>query len=132
MTHSLSAAMFVAILAPVVLFILLWPKAMGTQRKNCALLDSSSCFRRNPCFAFPNSGNPHLFGAVWLVEIDNAAFSRILAYWIVVPLFGIVAAFFAFSTKYYKKLLAVPTFLLAMWVFVPLVCTQGYLGWRSS
>ena len=44
-----------------------------------------------------------------------------------IPLFGIVAAFFVFSKKQYKKFLALPSFLLVMWVFVPLIFTQGWL-----
>ncbi|HSV49775.1 MAG TPA: hypothetical protein VLH35_05620, partial [Candidatus Acidoferrales bacterium] len=41
--------------------------------------------------------------------------------------FGVTAAFIAFSKQYYKKFLARPTFLLAIWVFIPLICTQTYL-----
>ena len=46
---------------------------------------------------------------------------------VVLPLFGITAAFFVFSKKYYKKFLVLPTLLLALWVFLPLILTQGYL-----
>ena len=127
LTHSLSSAMFIGILAPVVLFILLWPKAMGTQRKTVLYWVLPMVFGAILVSPFLVQAVPTYLAQYGSAEIDNAAFSRILAYWIVAPLFLIVAAFFAFSTKYYKKLLALPTFLLAMWVFVPLVCTQGYL-----
>jgi hypothetical protein len=123
LTHSLSAAMFVAILAPVVLFVLLWPKTMGTERKSVIYWIV-----------------PVVFGAIlvspFLLQVipqylaqysSDANLSKLLPFWLVVPLFGVVAVFFGFSLKYYKKWLTVPTFLLAMWVFVPLIFTQGYI-----
>jgi hypothetical protein len=127
LTHSLSSVMFIAVLAPVVLFVLLWPKAMGTQRRTVLYWVLPMVFGAILVSPFLVQAVPTYLAQYGSAEIDNAAFSRILAYWIVAPLFLIVGAFFAFSTKYYKKLLALPTFLLAMWVFVPLVCTQGYL-----
>jgi hypothetical protein len=123
LTHSLSALVFVGMFAPVVLFVLLWPKTMGTPRKSIIYWIL-----------------PIIFGAVlispFLIKViplyivlygSESSLSQILPYWIVIPLFGIVVAFFAFSIKYYKKILALPTFLLAMWVFIPLISTQGYL-----
>jgi len=127
LTHSLSSAMVVGILAPVVLFMLLWPKALGESRRTVLYWVLPVVFGAVLVSPFLIQAVPTYLAQYGSAEIDNAAFSRILAYWIVIPLFGIVAAFFAFSTKYYKKWLALPTFLLAMWVFVPLVCTQGYL-----
>jgi hypothetical protein len=123
LTHSLSSVMFIGMFAPVILFVLLWPKTMGTSRHSVhhwilpivfgAILVSP--FLVNAALAYWNGYN----------SVTSA--SQILPYWIVIPLFGITAGFFAFSTKYYKKFLAFPTFLLAMWAFVPLICTQGYL-----
>lgn len=127
LTHSLSSAMFVGIAAPVVLFVLLWPKSIGVPRRALLYWVLPIVFGALLVSPFLVQAVPTYLAQYGSAEIDNAAFSRILAYWIVIPLFGVVAAFFAFSTKYYKKLLALPTFLLAMWVFVPLVCTQGYL-----
>jgi len=127
LTHSLSSAMIVGILAPVVLFVVLWPKSMGVSRRMVLYWILPVVFGALLVSPFLVQAVPAYLAQYGSAEIDNAAFSRILAYWIVIPLFGVVAAFFAFSTKYYKKLLALPTFLLAMWVFVPLVCTQGYL-----
>ncbi len=127
LTHSLSSAMIVGILAPVMLFVVLWPKSMGVSRRMVLYWILPVVFGALLVSPFLVQAVPAYLAQYGSAEIDNAAFSRILAYWIVIPLFGVVAAFFAFSTKYYKKLLALPTFLLAMWVFVPLVCTQGYL-----
>jgi hypothetical protein len=127
LTHSLSAAMFIGVLAPVALFVLLWPKAMGTPRKTVLYWALPMVFGAILVAPFLIQAVPTYLSQYGSAEIDNAAFSRILAYWVVLPLFLIVAAFFAFSTKYYKKILTLPTFLLAMWVFVPLICTQGYL-----
>ena len=123
LTHSLSAAMFVAILAPLVLFVLLWPKTMGTERKSVLYWIL-----------------PVVFGAVlvapFLIQVipkylaqygSDANLSKLLPFWLVVPLFGVVAVLFGFSFKFYKKWLTVPTFLVAMWAFVPLIFTQGYL-----
>jgi hypothetical protein len=123
LTHSLSAAMFVAILAPVVLFVLLWPKTMGAERKSVLYWIL-----------------PVVFGAIlvspFLIQVipkylmqysSDANLSKLLPFWLVIPLFGVVAVLFGFSFKHYKKWLTVPTFLVAMWVFVPLIFTQGYL-----
>ncbi|MCW4000111.1 MAG: hypothetical protein NWE93_07715 [Candidatus Bathyarchaeota archaeon] len=129
LTHSLSAVMFVGVLAPVVLLVLLWPKTMGASRKNIlyrwilplvfgAALVSPFLIQAVPTYL-------QEYGSA---EITNATLaSRILPYWIVLPLFLIVVGFFAFSVKYQKKIVTLPTLLFAMWVFVPLICTQGYL-----
>lgn len=123
LTHSLSSLILVGVFAPVALFVLLWPKAMGADRK-------SVVYWVLPIVFGAALVSPFLVKAIptYLAEYGSeASLSQILPYWIVVPLFGIVAAFFLFSIKYYKKVLVLPTFLLAMWVFVPLISTQGYL-----
>lgn len=123
LTHSLSAAMFVAILAPLVIFVLLWPKTMGTERK-------SVLYWILPVVFGAILVSPFLIQAVpeYLTQYgSDANLSKLLPFWLVVPMFGVVAVLFGFSVKFYKKWLTVPTFLVAMWVFVPLIFTQGYL-----
>lgn len=123
LTHSLSAAMFIAIFAPVVFLVLLWPKTMGTERK-------SVLYWILPIAFGALLVSPFLIQVVpqYLTQYgSDANLSKLLSLWLVVPLFGVVAVLFGFSYKFYKKWLTVPTFLVAMWVFVPLIFTQGYL-----
>ena len=128
LAHSLSAVMFIGIFAPLVLFVVLWPKILGVSRKSVLYWVLPVVLGAILILPFLIQVIPAYFQEYGSVEITNATLSsRILSYWIVVPLFGVTAAFLAFSVKYYRKLLTFPTFLFAMWVFVPLVCTQGYL-----
>jgi hypothetical protein len=60
--------------------------------------------------------------------IESALLStRVLPLEIILPLFGVLAAFFVFSKKYTGRFFALSSFLLSMWLFVPLFLTQGYL-----
>jgi hypothetical protein len=128
LSHSLSSVMLVTILFPVILLGLIFGKKIGTTR-----LEALSWLL------------PIVFGAVivspYLMQIvpaylanttpdivnEATASSRILPLEIVVPLFAIVGLFFLLSKKYHKRYFTTPTFLLAMWLLVPVIFTQGYL-----
>jgi hypothetical protein len=128
LTHSLSSLMFLTILFPVILLGLVFGKKIGTTR-----LESLSWLL------------PVIFGAIlvspYLLQIVPAyltnktpdivnqatASSRILPLEIVLPLFAIVGLFFLLSKKYHKHYFTIPVILLAMWLLVPVIFTQGYL-----
>jgi hypothetical protein len=123
LTHSLSAGMFVCITAAAMLFVLILPKKMGAPRKTLL-------YWILPIIFGAVLISPFLVQAIpaYIAEYGSeSTASRILGYEIVTPLFGVIAAFFVFSKKHYRKFLALPSFLLAMWVFVPLIFTQSWL-----
>ena len=135
LTHSLSAAVFGAMTVFVVLLVMVSPKSFGSTRKNMlywilpiilgVILVSPFLVNAVPAYFSQNASLADTAGSS---DITSATLStRILPLEIVLPLFGVVAAFFAFSKKFYKRFLSLPSFLLAMWVFVPLILTQGYL-----
>jgi len=128
LTHSLSSLMFVSILFSVILVGLLFYKKIGTTRFETlswllpvifgGLIVSPYLVRIVPVYLVNQS----------TVEINQAILSsRVLPLEIVIPLFVVVSLYFLLSKKYHKHYFTVPTVLLALWLFVPVVFTQGYL-----
>jgi hypothetical protein len=63
-----------------------------------------------------------------VTDIERALVStRVLSLELVLPLFALVGLFFILSKGYKGRFISAPAFLLAMWLLVPLVLTQGYL-----
>ncbi len=135
LTHSLSAAIFGAIAFATLLVILVAPKTLMTQRKTAlywflpivlgAVLVSPFLVQAVPAYL---NDNAYLNVSSGSSDIGSATLSaRVLSLWIVIPLFGLIPAFMILSKKFYDKWLALPAFLLCVWVFVCLVFTQGYL-----
>ncbi len=128
LAHSLSSFVFVSILLSVIFFGVVFGQKIGTTR-----LDALSWLL------------PVIFGAIivspYLIQIVPAyltnqttaeinqatASTRILPLEIILPLFAIVGLYFFLSKKYHKRYFTVPTVLLALWILVPVVFTQGYL-----
>jgi hypothetical protein len=128
LTHSLSAVMFSLIAAVMVLMVLAFPKQMGTPRKTALYWILPIGFGAILVSPFLAQAIPTYLAQYGSDQIAAATIAtRILAPEVVLPLFLITAAFFIFSKKFYHKFLALPTFLFAMWVFLPLILTQGYL-----
>ena len=132
LTHSLSATVFVGITAATVFFALIAPKMFGTTRKNVlywllplfggAVLVSPFLASAVPAYLSANS----TFTGV--TDIERALLStRILPLVIISALFACLLPYFLLSKKYKGRFLSLPTFLLIMWLFVPLVLTQGYM-----
>ncbi|MGA2386528.1 MAG: hypothetical protein ABSG33_08345 [Candidatus Bathyarchaeia archaeon] len=132
LTHSLSAVVFVGITVSTVLFGLLFPKTFGTTRKNVsfwllpllggALLVSPFLASAVPAYLSANSS----FSAV--NAINQAILStRVLPLDEVLALFACLLPLFLLSKKYKRRFLSLPSFLLIMWLFVPLVLTQGFM-----
>ncbi len=128
LTHSLSSVMFVIILFSTILICLLFGKKIGTTRSEAsswllpvifgALLVLPYLIQIIPVYIYNQTS----------VEINQAILSsRILPLEIVLPLFLIVGLYFILSKKYHKHYFTVPTILLALWLFIPVLFTQGYL-----
>src|SRR5450759_4570263 len=134
LTHSLSAGIYVGVTVVTVLFVLVSPKTFGASRTHVlywllplilgAVLVSPFLVDAVPAYLTQNSS----FNVKGTQDISLALLStRVLPLELVLPLFGILAAFFVFSKKYTGRFFALPAFLLSMWLFVPLILTQGYL-----
>ncbi len=122
LTHSLSSGMFILISAAVVLFILIWPDRMGVSRR-------TTLYWILPIIFGAVLVSPFLIQAIptYIAEYSSGGTASILGYDIVIPLFALIAGILVFSKNKYRKFLALPSFLVAMWVFVPLIFTQGWL-----
>ena len=136
LTHSLSAAVYVAITVVTVLFVLVRPKLFGTTRKTGlywllpivlgAILFSPFIIQAVPAYLNNSSSLSSDLTSSNAIKLATVA-SRVLSLDLVLPLFGVIAGFLVFSKKYVGRFLALPTFLLSMWLFVPLLLTQSYL-----
>ena len=136
LTHSLSAAVFVAIIFLTAFFVFVMPKKLGTARKTGlywllpivfgAILVSPFIIQAVPVYLTHNSSlapDPTSPNTIDLATISTQA----LPLELVLPLFGVLAGFLVFSKKHFGRFLVLPTFLLSMWLFVPLVLTFSYL-----
>ncbi|MCW3982618.1 MAG: hypothetical protein NWE96_01320 [Candidatus Bathyarchaeota archaeon] len=135
LTHSLSVGIFGAITVATLLIVLVAPKTLATTRKTAfywilpialgAVLVLPFLAQAVPAYL---SDNAYLSGSSGSSVIGSATISaRVLPLSIVIPLFGLIPAFIILSKKFYDRWLALPAFLLCVWVFVCLVFTQGYL-----
>ncbi len=132
LTHSLSAAVFIGITAITVFFALIAPKTFGTTRKNVAswllpvlggaLLVSPFLASAIPAYLSANSS----FSAVNVIDQAVIA-TRVLPMDEVLALFACLLPLLLLSKKYNRRFISLPTFLIIMWLFIPLLLTQGYL-----
>ena len=134
LTHSLSALMFVGITVATVFFGMILSKRFCVKKKQLALwmlplflgaiVISPFLIDAVPAYL---GGNSETFtGGV--SDIRAALLStRVLPLEIVLPLFACVILFFLFSKEYKGKFLTIPALLLALWILVPVLSTQGFL-----
>jgi hypothetical protein len=134
LTHSLSSAMFVGITFATVFFVTVFAKKIGVARTHLLfwlvpiflgmVLVSPFLLEIVPGY-FSASGEIVTGG---MSEIQQALLStRVLPLELIVPLLVLFPLFFLFSKKHSGKFFTVPAFLLAMWILVPTVLTQGFL-----
>jgi hypothetical protein len=134
LTHSLSSAMFVGITFATVFFVTVFAKKIGVARTHLLfwlvpvflgmLIVSPFLMKIVPGY-FSASGEIVTGG---MSEIQQALLStRVLPLELIVPLLVLFPLFFLFSKKHSGKFFTVPAFLLAMWILVPTVLTQGFL-----
>ena len=136
LTHSLSAAMYIAITTIVVLFVAFKPKIFGTSKKISlywflpiiigALLIFPFIVQAIPVYIKNNSSLSSDTSSAIAIKVATIATQQ-LPLSLVLPLFGVLAGFLIFSKKYAGRFLALSTFLLSVWVLLPLVLTQTYL-----
>lgn len=132
LTHSLSAAIFLGITGATVVCAAVAPKTFGTTRGNVlswllplfggALLVSPFLASAIPAYLSANSS----FSAVNVINQAILA-TRVLPMDEVLALFACLLPLLLLSKKYKGRFFSLPTFLVIMWLFVPLVLTQGFL-----
>jgi hypothetical protein len=136
LTHSLSAAVFVALIFVSAFFVFIMPKRLGATRKTGfywllpivfgAILVSPFIIQAVPVYLAHNSSlatNPSSPNTIDLATISTQTWPIEL----LLPLFGVLAGFLVFSKKYFGHFLILKTFLLSMWLVVPLVLTFSFL-----
>jgi len=134
LTHSLSAVLFVAIIAATVAVTFVFAGRMGERRTSLLTWISPlvlgaiaiSPFLLQAVSAYLNPDTSTVTGIV--ADIKDALVStKLLPLDIVIPLLVFVFLYFLFSKYYTGKYLTVPTVLLVLWWLLPTVLTQGYL-----
>ena len=134
LTHSLSAVIFVIITFVTVVLASIFPKRIGVRRTNLlvwllplflgAVLISPFLIQAVPAYL---SNNAETF-ASGVADIRLALLStRTLPVELVIPPLICVPFFFLFSKRYKSKFFSVPAILLAVWILVPELFTQGFL-----
>ncbi|MGD0450323.1 MAG: hypothetical protein ABSA79_04605 [Candidatus Bathyarchaeia archaeon] len=132
LTHSLSAAIFIAITIATVLLVMISPKTFDTSRKHVfywllplvlgAVLVAPFLVSAVPAYLYSNSS------FIDISAINSAILStRMLPLTLILPLFVCTFLFFFLSKEYKGRFLSLPALLLFMWLLVPTVLTQGYL-----
>ncbi|MDD4325228.1 MAG: hypothetical protein PHC63_02220 [Candidatus Bathyarchaeota archaeon] len=135
LTHSLSAAVYAAVICSTILVSLIIPKKIGIKRKQVlhwivALLLGATLVSPFLIHAVPTTfeENSTLADSEDSKEIKKAiSETKILPLWMVLPLFGVIPGLLLFSKKYLKKFLTAPTLLVVIWLAIPLLMTQTYL-----
>ena len=140
LTHSLSAAVFVATTACVVLCILISPKTFNVSRK-------SALYWVLPIFGGVALVSPLLASAVPVYLNNSSAFTfnvqikqallansavplgevYALSGCVVLALVACLLPYFFSPEKHERHHITLPTFLLVVWILVPLAMTQCYL-----
>ncbi len=132
LTHSLSAAVFLSITGVTLLFSLLFPKAFGARRTTVLYWVLPLFIGAVLVSPFLASAAPHYLNESSLFSGATAVGQALLVYRAVplemtILLFACVVPLFFFSKKYQGRFLWLPTFLLLMWLLLPLLMTQDYL-----
>jgi hypothetical protein len=134
LTHSLSAVMFVGITFFTVVLVAIFSKRARVTKTHLliwllplflgAILVSPFLAEAVPAYLGANAET--FTGGV--ADIRLALLStRVLPLEWVIPLFACVIFFFLFSKKYKGNFFTVPAFLLTLWIWIPMLFTQGYL-----
>ena len=132
LTHSLSAAVFIAITVATVLPVMISPKTFDVSRKQIftwllplvfgAVLVVPFLVSAVPAYLHSNSS------FIGISAINSAILStRVLPLTLILPLFVCTFLFFFLSKEYKGRFLSLPAILLFMWLLVPTVLTQGFL-----
>jgi hypothetical protein len=134
LTHSLSAVMFVGITFSTVVLVTIFYKRARVSKSRLliwllpillgAVLVSPFLAEAVPAYLGANAET--FTGGVSDIRLALLS-TRVLPLEWVIPLFACVFFFFLFSKKYKGNFFTVPAFLLTLWIWIPMLFTQGYL-----
>jgi len=134
LTHSLSAVMFVGITFSTVVLVTIFSKRAGVSKTRLliwllplflgAIIVSPFLAEAVPAYLGANAET--FTGGVSDIRLALLS-TRLLPLEWVIPLFACVIFFFLFSKKYKGNFFTVPAFLLTLWIWIPMLFTQGYL-----
>jgi hypothetical protein len=134
LTHSLSAVMFVGITFFTVVLVAIFSKRIQISKTHLliwllpiflgAVLVSPFLAEAVPAYLGANAET--FTGGVSDIRLALLS-TRVLPLEWVIPLFVCVIVFFLFSKKYRGNFFTVPAFLLTLWIWIPMLFTQGYL-----
>ncbi len=128
LTHTLSTLVFASTILAMVVLGVIFAKKIGTTRRAAFSWILPLVFGAIIVSDFLVDAVPAYLANGEVSDIIQATLStRILPMEIILPLFVIIPLFFLLSKKYQKHFFTVPTILLALWLLVPLIFTQGYL-----
>jgi hypothetical protein len=134
LTHSLSAVMFVGITFFTVVLVAIFSKRARVTKTHLliwllplflgAIFVSPFLAEAVPAYLGANAET--FTGGVSDIRLALLS-TRVLPLEWVIPLFACVIFFFLFSKKYKGNFFTVPAFLLTLWIWIPMLFTQGYL-----
>ena len=134
LTHSLSSVMFVGMAFATVFFATVFSKKIGAPRTHVLVwlapiflgmvIVSPFLLRIVP--AYLSASGEIVTGGMSTIQ-QALVSTRVLPLELVLPLLVLFPLFFLFSKRQAGKFFTVSAFLLALWILVPTVLTQGYL-----
>ena len=134
LSHSLSTLVFVGTTIVVVAFAAVFSKKLGMPKKRLLLWLVPILLGTIIVLPFLVNAAPAYLGANTSLVKEGAQditlallSTRILPWEILAPLTACVILFFLYSRDYKGKFLTISTLLLALWILVSVVFTQGYL-----
>jgi hypothetical protein len=128
LTHSLSAVMFVLIVFGTAVLGTILSKRINHQKSHFVMWLLPLILGAIIVSPFLVTALPAYLSNTLNDDIQRALLStRILPLELVLPLFVCIPFFFFFSKRYQKHFFTIPSLLLAIWILIPLVFTQGYL-----
>ena len=134
LTHSLSSVMFVVMAFATVIFATVFSRKIGASLTNMLMwlapiflgMVIVSPFLLQIVPGYLSASGEIVTGG--MTDIQQALLStRILPLELVLPLLVLFPLFFLFSKRHTGRFFTVSAFLLALWILVPAVLTQGYL-----
>jgi len=134
LTHSLSSAIFVGITVAAVVIVAIFSKRIGVPRTRLFIwfvplllgVVIVSPFLLKIVPAYLSASGDIFSGGMNAIRLALLS-TRVLPLDLVLPLLVLFPLFFLFSKKHFKSFFTVPAVLLAVWILIPTILTQGFL-----